>query len=343
MDLKTSVPWKSQREGFLEALNYMKGRMNGTITSLHTPWRKFDDAGIDGIEWNSVVVIGARPGNGKTLIKDQIVRESFKRNPGEDFRVLEFQFEMLQRTSAIREFSSVTEKTYQYLNSAERDEHGNIIHLTPEQLEVCFQYAKERVKYPIDIVDTAATVEAIARTIDQYLHHYSVVEETPEGDKRIYKKTLITLDHTILVKQAPHEKAKQDMLYALGEMLTAKKRQYPISFIVLSQLNRNVDDPDRCKDGQYANFILESDFFGADAMLQHADIQIGVTCPAKRYITRYGPDRYIVDDETLLVMHFIKCRNGSGRVSFFKSEFQKMMISERATPPTEERKISTKK
>jgi hypothetical protein len=38
-------------------------------------------------------------------------------------------------------------------------------------------------------------------------------------------------------------------------------------------------------------------------------------------------------------MHFIKCRNGDARMSFFKAEFEKMRIVEMATPPQQERKI----
>ena len=82
--------WKSQRDGFTESLYYLQGRMRGEIKSLKTPWSKWNDAGTDGIEWNTTTVIGGRPGSGKTLIKDQLVREAFKLNPGEDFRVLEF-------------------------------------------------------------------------------------------------------------------------------------------------------------------------------------------------------------------------------------------------------------
>ena len=86
--------------------------MLGSIKSLRTPWDKFNDATTDGLEWHSTTVIGGRPGSGKTLIKDQIIREAFKLNPAENFRVLEFQFEMLARTSAIREYSSILGKSY---------------------------------------------------------------------------------------------------------------------------------------------------------------------------------------------------------------------------------------
>ncbi len=111
--------WNSQREGFQDSLKYLQGRMHGQIKSLKTPWPKFNDATTDGIEWNTLTVIGGRPGSGKTLIAEQIVRESFPLNPGENFRVLQFQFEMLARTSAIREYSSVIGKSYKYLCSAD--------------------------------------------------------------------------------------------------------------------------------------------------------------------------------------------------------------------------------
>ena len=79
-------PWKDRKEGFREALHYMSGRMRGEIKSYRTPWAKFNAATTDGLEWHSVTIIGGRPGAGKTLVCDQIVRESFKLNAGEDFR-----------------------------------------------------------------------------------------------------------------------------------------------------------------------------------------------------------------------------------------------------------------
>jgi hypothetical protein len=39
-------------------------------------------------------------------------------------------------------------------------------------------------------------------------------------------------------------------------------------------------------------------------------------------------------------MHFLKCRNGDSRMSFFKAEFEKMKITEMETPPQQERRIS---
>jgi replicative DNA helicase len=332
MGLKEGEKWNSQRAGFTESLRYLKGRMDGHIKSLLTPWEKFNDAGTGGIEWNTMTVIGGRPGSGKTLIAEQIVRESFNLNPAENFRVLQFQFEMLARSSAIREYSSVLGRPYKYLCSTDGT-------LTQEDLQRCHDYAKEKIKHPIDVVEDPCTIIDFEKIIRAYMEAHSKLNDK---DLKYYTKTLITIDHSLLFKKNTHEKDKSDMLNNLGEALTKLKRIFPISFIVLSQLNRNIDHPDRAEDGKYGNYILESDIFGADALLQHADLVIGINRPSKQKIRFYGPDRYIIDDLNTLVLHFLKCRNGDTRMSFFKAQFEKMSIAEMPTPATQERGLKTR-
>ena len=311
--------WNGQYQSFNEALKYMLDRQSGKEKSIQTPWSKFNDAVTDGLEWNTLTVIGGRPGSGKTLIKDQIIRESFVLNPEENYRVLEFQFEMVGRTSALREFSSITGKTYKQLCSA-----GHV--LSKDTFDKCHMYAKDRVKSPVDIISTPMTVNQMREQVDMYMNEH-------QG-----QKTIITLDHTILVKRAPYQNNRLDMLFELGEFFTQVKREYPCMFIALSQLNRNIDNPDRAVDGKYGNYVLESDIFGSDAMLQHADTLIGINRPAKQKIRFYGPDRYIIQDDKTLVLHFLKARNGDTRMSFFKAQFERMQIAEMDTPPQQERR-----
>ena len=226
---------------------------------------------------------------------------------------------MVGRTSAIREFSSITGKTYKELCSA-----GSI--LSNDTLNTCHLYAKERVKHPVDIISTPMTVNQMREQIDAYMNLHKGVN------------TMITLDHTMLVKRAPYQNSTLDMLFELGEFFTQCKRDYPCLFIALSQLNRNIDNPDRAIDGKYGNYILESDIFGSDAMLQHADMLIGINRPAKQKIRFYGPDRYIIENDRTLVLHFLKARNGDARMSFFKAKFEQMQIEEMATPGQQERR-----
>ena len=317
--MSTEKAWEGQYKAFNEALKYMLDRQSGKEKSIYTPWPKFNDAVTDGLEWNTLTVIGGRPGSGKTLIKDQIIRESFVLNPEDEFRVLEFSFEMVGRTSAIREFSSLTGRTYKELCSA-----GSI--LSTDTFNKCHLYAKDRIKYPVDIIQVPMTVNQMREQVDMYMNENKGM------------KTIITLDHTLLVKRAPYQNNRLDMLFELGEFFTEVKRKYPCMFICLSQLNRNIDNPERATNGKYGNYVLESDIFGSDAMLQHADTLIGLNRPAKQKIRLYGPDRFIIEDDRTLVMHFLKARNGDARMSFFKAKFEKMEIGEMDTPPQQARR-----
>jgi replicative DNA helicase len=315
------LEWSSRGDGYRKALKYMVGRMKGNIHTYRTPWEKFNEAGVDGIEWHSMVVIGGRPGTGKTLIKDQIIREGFKLNKGQNIRVLEFTLEMVSEKARLREFCSVAQKSYKYLCNSDKEEGA----LRVEDVEKCRDYAIEASKYPVDEIEMPPSIAEFEATIDKYLETYSTVED----GQRIYSNTVITLDHSILIKGIN----KQEVLYELGEVCTKLKRKYPIIFIILSQLNRGVEAPERNEDGKYGNYILESDLFGADALLQHADLVIGINRPKMKFINFYGPERFIIEDNSVLVFHFIKCRNGDTRMSFFRAKYKTMEIEEMETPP----------
>ena len=40
----TKELWIPRKDGFKKALEYMKGRSDGVIKSIQTPWAKFNDA-----------------------------------------------------------------------------------------------------------------------------------------------------------------------------------------------------------------------------------------------------------------------------------------------------------
>jgi replicative DNA helicase len=329
------MKWKSHKEHYKDALRYMKGKQQGLIPSYKTPWPKFNNATLNGLEFNTITVIGARPASGKTLMVDQIVREGFKLNPGLNIRVLQFQLEMFGRTTKLREFSSVTKETYRYLCSAEEEE----IVVSDEIIDKCHAYAKEASKYPIDIVDESVTVKQFRTEIIEYMKEYSISDDS---GKIKYQNTVITLDHSVLIKKDADESSKQETLANLGEVCTELKKKFPIAFILLTQLNRDTDRPERNENGKYGNYILESDIYGGDGLVQHADLVVGINRPAKRFISYYGPDRFIIEDDNTLVLHWIKSRNGEVGMSFFKAEFHNMLISEMETPGQDQQPIQTK-
>lgn len=333
--------WKSHAKHYEEALVYMRKRQRGQISSFISPWPKINDAAINGFEWHSITILGARPGGGKTLMKDQLIREGFKLNAGQNIRVLEFQLEMVGKNSKLREFSAITKKTYKYLCSAEQEG----IVLDEDILQLCAKHAKEASAYPIDIIDSPVTVDEFKKSIEAYMKEHSTVKKVQSQSGKVvevrsYKKTVVTLDHSVLIKKVKGQSV-MDMLNALGEACTELKKRYPIAFFILSQLNRDITNPARAENGKYGNYILESDIFGADALLQHADLVIGIDRPALRHISEYGPDRYIIEDDTVLIAHILKTRTGDTRMSFLRAKFEHMMVEEMKTPgvaPTKQKK-----
>ena len=310
----------SERDALRKALLKMKARRSGELKSLKSSWPKFNDAFCDGLEWRTITVVGARPGTGKTLFMEQLISDIIEENKDHKFRVLKFQFEMLDETNGIRKLSLNTASDYNTLMS-KGEPVDKDLYLR------CVQYYEQTAETDvIDVVYDPCTVDEMCATI----HYYMEKHKDENGN---YMNALVTIDHSALLKVGKGQKDKFEVLYALGEALTYMKKHYPVAFLVLSQLNRNIDNPDRSKDGDYGNYVLDSDLFGADALLQHADVVLGINKPSIRKIRFYGPERFIVNDEDLLAFHFLKSRNGTTRLSFFKLDRENMRIIEIETPP----------
>ena len=313
----------SERSSLEKGLLKMKAKREGKIPALISAWPKFNDAFCDGLEWRTITVVGARPGTGKTLFMEQLVSDIIAKNPDQEFRVLKFQMEMVDETSAIRKFSLITGADYNTLMSKD----GKLV--DKRLFEKCVDYYKETENIDIiNVIYDNCTVNEMCSTI----HHELERHKKPDGS---YSNILVTIDHSALFKNDVGQKDKFEMLGALGEALTYMKKNYPIAFIVLSQLNRNIDDSKRQVEATYGNYVLDSDIYGSDALLQHADVVIGINKPSVRRIKKYGPEKFLIEDPDTLVFHFLKSRNGLTRISFFKLDRTTMRIIEMPTPARE--------
>jgi replicative DNA helicase len=320
----------SERDALQKALIKMKLRRKGELKSLKSAWPKFNDAFCDGLEWRTITVVGARPGTGKTLFMEQLISDIIENNQDHTFRVLKFQMEMLDETSGIRKLSLNTGADYNTLMSKGEPVDEEIYYR-------CVEYYKRSSENDIiNVVYDACTVDEMCATIHYEMERY----KNPDGT---YQNMLVTIDHSALFKTGKGQKDKFEMLYALGEALTHMKKKYPVAFLVLSQLNRNIDDPKRQLNGTYGNYVLDSDLFGADALLQHADVVLGINKPSIRKIRQYGPEKFIIEDEDVLVFHFLKSRNGLTAIAFFMLDRKTMRIVEIATPPQAVEKLSITK
>jgi len=310
----------SERDALKKGLLKMKAKRNGELKVLKSVWPKFNDAFCDGLEWRTITVVGARPGTGKTLFMEQLISDIIELNTDQEYRILKFQMEMVDETSGIRKFSLITGADYNTLMSK-----NQLVDKTIFQKCVDYYQKTEATDF-VDVVYDACTVDEMCATI-----HYQMEKHKKDGK---YTNMLVTIDHSALFRLAKGQKDKFDMLGALGEALTHMKKHYPVAFLVLSQLNRNIDAPERSRDGEYGNYVLDSDIYGSDALLQHADVVMGINKPSIRKIRHYGPEKFIIHDEDILVFHFLKSRNGTTRISFFKLDRDTMRIIE-IDPPAQ--------
>ena len=317
-------PWKHYGDVLKDSYTKLVKRKHKEIKSLKTKWKGFNSIGIGGIEWQSLIVIGARPGVGKTFVTATITRDIQELNTDQDFNVLHFQFEMLAENMGIRELSAGTNLNIRYIQSAEDDGMPALDLTDLTKLRLYAESQSERKEY---IIDIPMNVQQMKETIIAF---YESHERRP---------IVITLDHTLLLKQTAAEQNKQVTLQNLAVMLTEMKNRYPVTFIILSQLNRTIDDAERQKPGTLSNYPTDADIYGSDYLMQCADVVIAYNRPAKYNLASYGPKKYIIRpvDKNLLAAHILKNRFGELSIQWYNANYATMSLDEVAEPDTKDK------
>jgi replicative DNA helicase len=302
-----------------EGLKYIDDRRKGRIKSFKTPWMGINQAGVGGLEWGSMITIGARPGSGKTLIVNQILREAKQNNPTQDFNILDFQFEMGGKQSAARAFAAETALDYNVVLSTNKD-------LDDFSFKMMEQYvsdteAMEKIGIVRQVISEPLTHEGIRKAVEFYYHDLGG------------KPMIITIDHSWLIRKMPDEKEKISTLYNTVEMLMQLKNKFPIIVVMITQLNRGMEDYTRKTPGIIANYPTSTDIFGGDALMQGSDLVLALSRPFTLNIPLYGDKGYIVKPDDIFV-HLLKVRNGSDNntMLFMKAEFNRQRMIEVSEP-----------
>ena len=147
------------------------------------------------------------------------------------------------------------------------------------------------------------------------------------------KPLVVTIDHSWLIKQDSREREKLNTLYNTVEMLMNIKNKLPIIVIMISQLNRSIDDPARKMPGTLANYPTSSDIFGGDALQQGSDMVVVLNRPFKVDILSYGNKEYPTTADDIFV-HILKNRNSNDNrnLLFMKANFPKQIAFEVPEP-----------
>jgi replicative DNA helicase len=302
-----------------EGLQYIEDRRLGKIKSFKLPWDGLNKMGVGGLEWGSMLTIGARPGAGKTMFVSQILRESKLLNPTQDFNVLEFQFEMGPKQTAARDFVAQTALDYNQVLST----HKQVDEFSIKMMK---QYVDEQKNFQSfgsyrTQINTALTV----RKMEEAVH----TAYNGLGGKPL----IITIDHSWLIKKDKDEKEKITTLYNTVEMLMHLKNKLPIIVIMITQLNRSIDEPVRKMPGTIGNYPTSSDIFGGDALMQGSDMVVVLNRPFKVDIESYGRKEYPCKTDDIFT-HILKSRNSADDTNliFMKADFPRQRILEVPEP-----------
>lgn len=290
------LPFITIEEAARQELRYIKGRLDGQIKSLKTPWEKFNKASMDGIEWGSIITIAGMSGSGKTAILNELETGLFDMNPKENFAVLSFNFEMIARRLVGRKISKGLNMSIKQMYSADiENKNANI---KEQDYQRAVEYAKEIIKRPVWYVDIPGTVQEIRNTIE----HFGI-----QMEENLDRGILVTLDHSILVKKFG-EQNQLETLYELAAMFNELKKKIKSSYVIVSQLNRGIENVERMQN-KNLQYPQKSDVFGADALYQYSDVFMITHRPDMLNLRTYGPDDLPVKDA--IYWHYLKTRDGA--------------------------------
>ena len=263
----------------------MRGRLNGTIKSLKTKWSVLNKAGIDGLDFGTINTIAASSGVGKTSIANQIVFSAADLNPDLDLSILFFTVEMEPWRLVARYASHVFKVPVQTIMTNPKKYMKRMdTEIRPKLKEMDIQYVSD--------MHSPAQINKI---VQQFC------------TKRLNRKILIIYDHSLLIRLAPGV-SEREALVEMAKEFNISKKQFPNAmFFILSQLNRDIEKPERIKT-RSLHFPIKGDIFASDALFQVSDVVLVMHDPSRLQIQKYGIEGY--PTEGVIFMHLLKVREG---------------------------------
>ena len=270
-----------------EAINYIAGRREHSITSLKTRWVKFNKQCMGGIEPNTVYTIAGISGSGKSSMANLIQTDLIDLNPNEDIIVLTFSLEMVGFRQVGRTLSNKLRRTTSTLYSSETD-------LDDETFRKVIDVSNKLKEYPIYFVDNPGTPMQVDAIIKWFYNEYV---------KGTNKHFIIIYDHALLTKQVG---SVIETVSELERVFIQAKKLPMTSVIQLAQMNRNIEQPERINN-PLSHYPMRSDLSSSDAIFQASDYVLVIHRPEILNIQEYGPNHLPVQNK--IYVHMLKNRD----------------------------------
>ena len=270
-----------------EAINYIAGRREHSITSLKTRWKKFNKQCMGGIEPNTVYTIAGISGSGKSSVANLIQTDIIDLNPDEDIIVLTFSLEMVGFRQIGRTLSNKLKRTTSTLYSSETD-------LDDDTFRKVVSVSNQLKKYPIYFVDSPGTPMQVENIIRTFYDNYV---------KGKNKHFIVIYDHALLTKQVG---SVIETISELERVFIQVKKLPMTSVIQLAQMNRNIESPERINN-PLSHYPMRSDLSSSDAIFQASDYVLVIHRPEILNIQEYGPNHLPTPNK--VYMHMLKNRD----------------------------------
>lgn len=270
-----------------EALNYIKARKEHNVISLATRWKKLNRCCMGGIEPNTVYTIAGISGSGKSSVANLIQTDLIDLNPNMDIVVLTFSLEMVGFRQIGRTLSNKLRRTTSDLYSSQQD-------LDDDTYRKVINVSNQLKNYPIYFVDNPGSPEQVRQTILSFYDKYV---------KDQNKYFVIIYDHTLLTKRVG---TTIETMSELQEVFIQIKKLPLTSIIQLSQMNRNIESPERINN-PLAHYPMRSDLSSSDSIFQASDYVLVIHRPEILNIHEYGPDH--LPTKNKVYIHILKNRD----------------------------------
>lgn len=280
-----------------EALNYITARKEHNVISLATRWKKLNRCCMGGIEPNTVYTIAGISGSGKSSVANLIQTDLIDLNPNMDIVVLTFSLEMVGFRQIGRTLSNKLRRTTSDLYSSQQD-------LDDDTYQKVINVSNQLKNYPIYFVDNPGSPEQVRQTILSFYDKYV-------KDKNKY--FVIIYDHTLLTKRVG---TTIETMSELQEVFIQIKKLPLTSIIQLSQMNRNIESPERINN-PLAHYPMRSDLSSSDSIFQASDYVLVIHRPEILNIHEYGPDH--LPTKNKVYIHILKNRD-AGRPCILEFE-----------------------
>lgn len=227
----------------------------------------------------SINAVVGRPGSNKTAILDLIIEDVMSHPDNKIVSAIYHQlelpiFEIFKRKMLRDEYIMSFDET-----------------ITRDVAEKFYLQNKNKDIYYVDY----------SYTVSEFYN--STIQWVTEKGISLYNMGLVAVDHMLLFPS-----------YELDNLFKAfvELKKKGCIIIVLSQLNRNIEDQQRKSNGSFKNIINPGDIYSSDKLYHYCDLIIAADMPYNRNITLWGPNNIPVGKTDIIISH-LKNRNGIKR------------------------------